>query len=219
MKIQALEIFTPNLEAQTKFYSQVLELDIIEKTNNSVSFQIGFSILKLKYREIHTPYHFAFNIPANQQKEALQWLKERVEIIKYENSEIQYFNFWNAYAIYFYDADKNIVELIARKTLSNSSEKPFSKNSVLEISEIGLPTFDIDKAHKILKEVTGISIYSGSVERFCAIGDAHGLFILINKNLKKEWFPTNDKTESSDFMIRFMEDGKVYSFNPTWLLL
>lgn len=212
MKIQELEIYTPRLKAQTKFYSEILELDVIAKTNTSTSFQIGESILKLVQREKFTPYHYAINIPANQEIEGLEWLKERVEILKHENLMIQYFDFWNAYAIYFYDADKNIVELIARKNMENNSNQPFDKNSLLEISEIGIPTSDIDKDYKILKNTTGIPIHSGNLERFCAIGSDNGLFIAINKKKKKEWFPTKDTPFSSDFNIRFIEKGKEFTF-------
>ncbi len=212
MHIKELQLFTPNLEAQTKFYSQVLELDIIEKTDRSVSLQVGNSILKLIHREQFTPYHYAINIPANQEKEALQWLKERLEILKYENKEIQYFNFWNAYAIYFYDADQNIGELIARKNLKNTSNRPFDKNAMLEICEIGIPTFDISQEYQILKETANIPIHSGSMERFCSLGNDNGLFIVINKALKKEWFPTKDKPFSSDFVIKFVEKDKEYTF-------
>jgi catechol-2,3-dioxygenase len=212
MKIQELELYTPRLKAQTKFYSEILELNVIAKTNTSTSFQIGESILKLVQREKFTPYHYAINIPANQEIEGLEWLKERVEILKHENLTIQYFDFWNAYAIYFYDEDRNIVELIARKNMENNSNQPFDKNSLLEISEIGIPTSDIDKEYKILKKATGIPIHSGNLERFCAIGDDNGLFIAINKEQKKVWFPTKDTPLSSDFNITFIEKGKEFTF-------
>ena len=212
MKIQELEIYTPKLKTQTKFYSEILELDVIAKTNTSTSFRIGKSILKLIQREKFTPYHYAINIPANQEIEGLEWLKERVEILKHENLSIQYFDFWNAYAIYFYDEDRNIVELIARKNIENNSNQPFDKNSLLEISEIGIPTSDIDKDYKILKNITDIPIYSGNLDRFCAIGNDNGLFIAINKKKKKEWFPTKNTPFSSDFNIRFIEKGKEFTF-------
>lgn len=212
MKIQALELFSPNLEKQTTFYSQVLGLDILEKSSTAVAFQIGDSILKLSYREKTTPYHYAINIPANQEKEALAWLKKRLTILTYAGLEIQYFDFWDAYAIYFYDEDQNIGELIARKTLKNDSKEVFSKDSMLEISEIGIPTDDINREYNILKKATDMPIHSGNLERFCAIGDGQGLFIAINKTFKKEWFPTKDKPFSSDFNIRFVEKGKEYLF-------
>lgn len=210
MKIQALEIFTPKLEEQATFYSQVLELDMVEKSRSSVSFQIGATILKLSHRKDFSPYHYAINIPANQENEALEWLKERVGILKYQDNEIQHFDFWNAYAMYFYDADKNIVELIARKNLKNNSNRLFDKKSLLEISEIGLPTTDINKEYEILKVTADIPVFSGNLERFCAIGDDNGLFIVINKKIKKEWFPTNDEPLSADFNIRFIEKGQEF---------
>ena len=157
------------------------------------------------------PYHFAINIPSNKEKQALEWLKERVEILTYEGLETQYFDFWNAYAIYFYDADKNIVEFIARKKLQHNTTTKFDKESLLGISEVGIPTSSIAKEYQILKSITGIGIYSGSIERFCAVGDETGLFILINKGIKK-WFPTMDLAMSSDFKIRFSEKGKEYVF-------
>lgn len=212
MHIQELELFTPKLEEQITFYTQVLALDLLEQTNTSASFQVGNSTLKLTYRADCSPYHYAINIPANQEQEALAWLKERVEIIKYENFEIQYFDFWNAHAIYFYDEDKNIGELIARKNLNNESAQVFDKNALLEICEIGLPTVDIGREYNLLKDTTGIPIHSGSLERFCAIGDEHGLFIAINKKLKREWFPTTDEPISADFKIKFKEQGQAYTF-------
>ena len=97
-----------------------------------------------------------------------------------------------------------------RKSLNNISQNPFDKNSLLEISEIGVPTTDIEKEYKALKRAVELPIYSGSLERFCAVGDDNGLFIIINQKLKQEWFPTNDKAISSDFMIKFEEMGNVY---------
>lgn len=212
MRIKELEIFTPNLQLQADFYSKVLELEKVEETSQSVSFKIGSSILQLTYREKFTPYHFAINIPANQEKEALKWLKKKVTILKDEEHEIQYFDFWDANAIYFYDADKNIVEFIARKRLKNNSENEFDRSSLIEISEIGVPTKNIEQEYKILNGATDIQIYSGSLERFCAVGDDHGLFIIINKEIKKEWFPTTDQPWSSDFNLQFIEKGKEYFF-------
>jgi len=212
MNIHELEIFTPNLAAQTQFYSSVLELKIREQTPESTSFQIGESVLKLTQREAFSPYHYAINIPSNQENEAMHWLKERLDIIPFDGKEIQFFEDWNANAIYFFDADGNIGELIARKDLNNPSEQAFSADSLLEISEIGIPTSDIKTEYGILHHTTDVPIYSGSFERFCSIGDEHGLFIVINKSLKKEWFPTTIAPESADFRIKLEEQGKEYQF-------
>ncbi len=210
MRIQSLEIYSPNLEAQKNFYANVLGLELMEQSASELVFRIGNSQLKITARKDFTPYHYAINIPCNQEQEAADWLRDRVEMLKYEQKEIQFFEHWNAYAIYFYDADNNIGELIARKSLMNSSNEPFGSESLLEISEIGIPTFDIEKEYSTMKQVCNLPIYSGSFERFCAVGDEHGLFITINKELKKQWFPTEDPTISSDFAIKFVNENVAY---------
>ena len=198
MQIKKLKIYTSSLSAQSQFYSEILKLKMLSQSENSISFKIGRSVLEIESAQKVTPYHFAINIPSNQENEALVWLKSRVEILKDGNNEIQDFEAWNAKAMYFYDMDKNIVEFIARKNLDNRSNETFDQNALLEILEIGMPTNDIENKFNFLNENIGMEIYSGGFDRFCAIGDEHGLFICIDKNIK-DWFPTSDKTYSSDF--------------------
>jgi uncharacterized protein YuzE len=209
MQIRELKIYSSKIKSQADFYSKILGLNIIKLSDKNVSFEFGKSILNIEYKPEATPYHFAINIPANKDLEALDWMKSKVEILKDGKNEIQDFDFWNAKAIYFYDADKNIVELIARKNLNNLSNKKFDGNLFLEISEIGVPTIDIEREFNKLKSLTGIEIFDGGFERFCAIGDENGLFICINKNVK-DWFPTNDNAFSSEFEIRLIEKGIEY---------
>ena len=210
MQIKKLKIFTSNLSEQSRFYSEVLKLDRINISEKSVSFKIGKSVLEIEKVPKSTPYHFAINIPSNQENEALAWLKMRVQILKDGNNEIQDFIAWNAKAMYFYDADQNIVEFIARKNLDNQSKTAFSQNSLLEISEIGLPTNYIAKEYKILSGDPGLEIYSGNFDRFCAIGAETGLFICVDKNTK-DWFPTTDKANPADFEVLINQNDKEYA--------
>ncbi len=209
MNIKELKIYSQNFLEQVDFYSNKMGLEVIEKSEREAVFQIGKSKFRIVKNEKFQPYHFAINIPCNQEEEALGWLKERLEILRDGENEIQDFDFWNAMAIYFYDADKNIVELIARKNMKNESLEKFSAGSWLEISEIGMPVNDIEKSYKKLKEILNIKIFDGSFERFCAIGDENGLFIGINKQVK-DWFPTGDKAHSSEFEIAIEEKGIEY---------
>jgi catechol-2,3-dioxygenase len=209
MEIKELKIYSSKIKEQADFYSKVLGLTVIKLTEDNVFLEFGKSILNIEFKAETTPYHFAINIPSNKEYEALEWLKSRVGILKEEGNEIQDFDFWNAKAIYFYDKDKNIVELIARKNLNNLSNQKFDSNQFLQISEIGLPTLNIENEFKQLKSLTGIEIFDGGFERFCAIGDENGLFICINKKVKY-WYPTNDKAFSSEFEIRLLEKGNEY---------
>ncbi|NJB72344.1 catechol-2,3-dioxygenase [Saonia flava] len=210
MEIQELTIFTNQLVGQRQFYSKVLELNILNESKNFVLFNLGSSNLKLvKRKKITTPYHFAFNIPAGKEKDALEWLKKRVEILKINGNEIQDFDSWNAKAVYFYDLDNNIVELIARKNLKNQSTEEFDQKSFLEISEIGIPTTNIEKEFDFLNTKLGLSIYDGGFNDFCAIGTETGLFILINKNVKG-WYPMNYRAYSSDFKLKVIIKKETY---------
>ncbi len=200
MKIKELTLFTQNLKAQINFYSKVLEFELINCDELSCSFKTGNSILKFVVQENSKPYHFAFNIPSNKENEALAWLKKKVQLLPFEENELVNFESWNAKALYFYDPDKNIVEFIARKNLSINSNSVFSSKSVLNISEIGLGSANIKETVGILNSIKPIKKYSGDFERFCALGDEEGLFILANPMLKK-WFPTGDKIEMADFKI------------------
>jgi len=200
MRIKKLKIYTADLRAQKVFYRDTLGLTIVEERDNNISFKVGHSLLIIEQKAEATPYHFAINIPANQETEALNWLKAKGDIAKDGDNEIQDFDFWNAKAIYFYDADHNIVEFIARKNLKNASNTPFNQNSLLEISEIGLPTVDIEGKFNILNEHLGLEVFSGNFEGFCAIGGETGLFICINRK-KRNWYPKNDKAFSSDFEL------------------
>ena len=201
MKVDELKIFTNNLDRQIDFYATILELSVVNSTPEKTSFKIGDSILTLQYKKDVTPYHFAFNIPSNKENQALYWLKERVDILTFDEKEIIDFSSWNAKAIYFYDLDKNIVEFIARKNLNRSSEEKFSSKSLLNISEVAMVSNHIHQTFLKLNTLKSIAIYSGDFDRFCAVGDENGLFIIVNNELKK-WFPTGDLIEQSDFKIR-----------------
>lgn len=209
MIVKHLKIYTPHLTAQKEFYSSVLGLSAISDSKSSTRFQIGRSTLEFERANQSTPYHFAINIPSNKEEEALEWLKTRVDILKDGQSEIVDFKSWNARAIYFYDKDKNIVELIARKNLSNLSHQTFDHDSFLEISEVGLATADIKQVYQILHDEFGLEIYDGGFQKFCAIGSENGLFICVNKNTKS-WFPADDKVHPSEFEIEFEEKGRSF---------
>ncbi|MBC8768564.1 VOC family protein [Arenibacter sp. BSSL-BM3] len=166
-------------------------------------------MLHFEYKQSATPYHFAINIPANKEFEALKWLKSRCPILKDGEDEIINFTAWNAKAIYFYDEDKNIVELIARKNLKNASDHNFGPEHFLEISEIGVPTTDIEREFNTLKHAMDIAIYDGGFGNFCAIGDENGLLICINRE-RKDWYPTQDKASPSEFELKLSQNRKTY---------
>ena len=201
MKIKELTLYTQNLDAQIEFYSNVLEFELLHKSKMGCSFKTGNSILSFEVRGNVNPYHFAFNMYSNMELEAFSWLKERMKILPFNNKEIINFESWNAKALYFYDSDKNIVEFIARKNLKMNSNPPFSSKSILNISEIGIPSSTMRNTYNEINNLKPIKLYSGDFDRFAALGNEEGMFILANPILKK-WFPNDDNMHQSDFIIK-----------------
>ena len=200
MKIKQIILFTDNIERQKQFYSDILDFELVFSSKDRIDFNVGQSILSFQYKAQFKPSHVAFNIPSNAIEEALQWLQNRVEILTYDDNKIADFESWNAKAIYFYDADKNIMEFIARNDLNVESDEIFSSKSVLSISEMAIATNNIERVYNAITKINEIPIYSGDMSRFCALGNEEGLFILIDKTVKK-WFPTQEDAYTSDFII------------------
>lgn len=210
MKIQQLKIQTSNFEQQLEFYQNTLNLEILKKTNSKFTAKIGWSNLEFVRCEKSVPYHLAFHIGANQEEEALEWLKKRVSILKNEGNEIVDFPNWNAKSLYFYDEDANIIEFISRST--HFLDRSFLENKLLGIAEIGLPTDMLKENVRFLNQYFRLEIYYGSPEVFCAIGNDEGLLIAVDQH-KKTWFPTQDKALPADFDLKFEREGKVFELN------
>lgn len=210
MQIQHLHLYTTKLQSQHHFYQEVLGLPTSVLHSSTFTVTIGKSQLHFHASEQATPYHFAINIPANKIQEAAAWLAERVVIQPYKEQQIVNFEAWNAQAVYFYDADQNIVELIARKNTQPMIEQPFGVEQWLNISEIGAPTSDVEGLCAVLIE-EGLSCYSGDLKNFAAIGEEEGLFIIINKDQRK-WLPNDDQAFASPFRIACEVQGKTVSW-------
>ncbi len=210
MKILELTLLSNHLQQQKKFYRDVLELELIAERRDRISFQVGSTTLNFVESKKFKPYHFAFNIPAYMEEEGLEWLKDRVEILKEAENEIIDFSSWNARAMYFYDQDQNIVEFISRRNLGIHSDEKFSSDNLLHVSEIGVPTNNISEVFEFLSNEIGLEIYDGSLYKFCAVGWETGLFICINKNTKK-WFPTDDLAYPADFKALIEEENVKYA--------
>lgn len=201
MIIKEITLFSNNIENQKQFYQDVLGLELLCNSEEKISFNIKGSVLTFKYKKEIKPSHIAFNIHSNKIEEALIWLKMRVPILPDGDSLISDFKSWNAKAIYFYDADKNIIEFIARKHLDLVSTASFSSKSILSISEMAIATTNIERVYNTINTIKRIPVFDGDFSRFCALGNDEGLFILINKTIKK-WHPTQEEAYTSDFIIK-----------------
>ncbi|MCG8327317.1 MAG: hypothetical protein MI974_06505 [Chitinophagales bacterium] len=214
MHLKNLHLRTHKPEELWTFYTQVLGFEGKHMDNGvAILYNIGSShlIFSTATDGSQPYYHFAFNIPYNQYEEALNWLKERVEVLKDENgNELIEFTNWEAYAIYFFDPAGNILEFIARKDIPFHSDEPFSIQSVLSISEIGIPVNDVPKVYEEIKSVSKIPPYKTGNATFFPTGNAEGLFILVNQS-EKIWYPTQKKALSFPLYVEFEQEGTYHT--------
>lgn len=190
MKILELEILSGNLEVQKAFYGSILGLPMLESDAQHLTVEVGSSRLIFTLQtDFFGRYHFAFDVPENQLEAAKKWLEARVELIADVNGETIFESTnWNANQIYFRDPNGNILELIVRHELSNSSQTEFSSASLVNISEIGLACDNVPDVVKWLEENLQLEIYKSSSDTFAPVGNAHGLLILVQNT--REWFPS-----------------------------
>lgn len=217
MKLEHIQIQTNDIQKTIAFYQHVLELPIIEKNKNSVSIQAGNSILKfVESPQFKSIYHFAFNIPENKLNEAIEWCKNKVDLIFIEDQNvITNFENWNANAVYFYDNNGNLLEFIARHDLHNAQTIAFSSQSILNICEIGIVNENPLALGKQLIVKHGLEFFSKNAnsELFAAVGDDEGLLILVKPN--RNWYPTQTPSESNITEVRIENNGNSIplSFN------
>jgi catechol-2,3-dioxygenase len=151
-------------------------------------------------------YHFAFNIPENQINESIEWLKKKINLIEYEGSPLINFKNWNAHSVYFYDAGGNIVEFIARHNLKNGAGEPFSPNSIINISEVGMPVESVKDFCSKLDEKPGLKLWWGNLETFAAIGDEEGLLIVVTS--QRNWFPTEKSSKIYPLTVKIANNKR-----------
>lgn len=213
MKIKEVILYTSDIKRQRQFYKSVLGFELLADSREKISFKAGESIITFQFKEGSKQSHLAFNIPNNSINDALIWLRKRTEVLDCEGEEIADFSNWKAKAIYFYDADKNIMEFIARERIPVESDEAFSPRLILSISEMAIATTNIESIYNAINKMKPIPIFDGDFNRFCALGNDEGLFIVINKNIKK-WYPTMDTAYTSEFIIKgdynfAFTDGKI----------
>jgi hypothetical protein len=217
MILQEIRLQTNRLFPLYHFYKNVLELPVTD--DSDTQFTIHTGLTKLIFEKTQDPlsfpnYHFAFNIPSNRIQEAHDWLKEKTELLWIEDykSYIADFTNWNANSVYFLDPAGNIAELIARADLNDIVNEPFSSKHVRSVSEIGLvfPEKGFQRSVEQLLKDHNLEYFSKQppLEKFCAIGNDEGLFIIVPEN--RSWYPCKDKPAAIFHMrISFMVGNVV----------
>jgi catechol-2,3-dioxygenase len=209
-RIPRLELLTAApLEQMMDFYHRLLGLEVLDDRPEQLTIAAGLSRLTFLPAgpEDGKPfYHFAFNIPENKILAARTWQKERTSLLPiparlrdpaYPANVVDY-SHWNAHSIFFFDPAGNVVEYIARHDLHNAAPGQFDSKDILYASEIALVLDDVPGVASKLKDVLKITQYRGGSDQFTALGDEHGL-VLVMKRGRVISFNAEDKKAVSVF--------------------
>lgn len=206
MKISYLELCSHRMNELKQFYSELLEMKLLEETESSFAVAAGTTELRFTAAaEQSQPfYHFAFNIPENKVEEARDWFSHRVHLLLDEGESIVHFESWNAHSFYFYDPAGNIVECIGRHTLNNGTQGPFQPKDILCVSEIGLPVEDVLETVEDMERALGIQPWREPRAGLTPVGDEHGLLIFVE--IGRTWFMTTKQASPSPVKLTICGD-------------
>lgn len=209
MRIQRLDLFAHDLQALGSFYER---LGLVCKPSvGALSISCGETQLNFHQSEEKPNYHFAFNIPANRLQACHDWLGAHADLLPFEGSTVIDFPNWKAQSVYALDPAQNIIEFIARKDVGPGSEAGAFQpgTELLNISEIGCPVQRIPDFRDAIS-MAQVPVYSGGDQYFCALGDEHGLFIVVDPG-KEFWLPTELKAVAYPLQCVFQQNDEVYT--------
>lgn len=205
MRLHSVSLPVLSLSPVASFYRDVLGLDVT-RADGGAHVQAGATSIKLyeesiklyEEREVLGSHHLAFTIPTGKFAAAKAWVGERAALLRAGDGEDEFetFSSWNAHSVYFEGPESSVLELIERRDLENSTVGAFSAADLLSISEIGVAVPDVRAAAERLQGEAGLTSYGGEPEEsFAAVGDVHGLLILVSPG--RVWFPTSDRRSAA----------------------
>jgi catechol-2,3-dioxygenase len=190
-RIMGLRLVTRRpLAEMRRFYHELLGLPILEDRPEALTVAPGASSItfaKASAEQGEPFYHFAFNIPENKILAAHDWQRERTPLDRLSHDlhdpampeDVVHFGHWNAHSIFFWDPAGNVVEYIARHDPRNAAEGGFGTRDILHASEIGFITDDVNETAGGMQRALGLGQYRSGDENFRALGDEHGLLLVI----------------------------------------
>lgn len=153
MKIESIQMRASRLEELRHFYTETMGFPLLDKGVGHFRIAAGSTGIEFKEADNEPFYHFAFDIPDNQFEEAKAWVKERVPLLIEDGEDEAFFEHFPARAFYFQDPAGNIAEFIARPTITENQDEPFSVGCIFYVSEMSLVVADKLEAYKILHEL------------------------------------------------------------------
>ncbi|HDS1037517.1 TPA: VOC family protein [Stenotrophomonas maltophilia] len=187
MRLLHLTLPVSDVDTVAAWFHDVLQLRVV-----AGHVHIGWSTLALEPANGRPlgGVHLAFNVPDNRFPEAMAWLRERTPLQRSPEG-IDYFALesnWKSQSVYFTGPDGLILELIGRQRLPASTHSgPFRGSELTCLSEVGLPSADVDAVRASASARFGLQALSPPSPQFAPMGDDEGLLIVVAAD--RRWFP------------------------------
>jgi hypothetical protein len=181
------------MAAVADFYGERLGLE-----RDGSSFAIGETELDFAAGPGEPFYHFALLVPGDRFDIALEWARERTELLPYrETGEVVFdFDNWDALACYFHDPAGSIVELIAHRGIDETgADGAFRASELVGLSELGLVGEPQALARPLIERL-GLELWDGTLDepgRLAFVGEKARTLILAPPG--RGWLPTGRPAE------------------------
>ncbi|WP_298737256.1 hypothetical protein [uncultured Chitinophaga sp.] len=215
MRFRKLHLLCNNAASQQAFYAGLLGLPLVHSYETGFCVQAGHTLLEFSQtRNLKdTPYHIAFNVTPQLLPDVVPFLSDKgVTLIPKDGAAVVDFPNWNARSVYFYDAEQNIMECIARYNLQQDThDTHFSAKHMLCVSEVGVPVDDTAAFIQTLQSHTTVDVWKDYGDQFKAAGDEEGLLIVVSKG--RHWFPTNHPNSILPIRLEIAQEGRLFHYN------
>jgi len=175
------------------FYGETLGLPV-RLDGQTVHVRVGTTELVFEEGSPSTgAHHLAFTVPTGKLAAGKAWLQGRAPLLASGGKdEFEAPATWNARSVYFDGPEGSVLELIDRRGLDNAAAGAFSSADLLCVSEVGVAVPDVRAVAARLRAEAGLEAYGDEPEEsFAAVGDVHGLLILVTPG--RAWVPTKNR--------------------------
>ena len=211
VRFQAPTLLLPEL---SQFYLGCLEARRADGETDLLAVEVGETVVELSAADGAPFYHFALLVPGDRFAAALDWARDRVELLFDPESDDAVFDFtnWDAKACYFHDPAGNIVELIAHRGVGEAGATgPFASDELIGVSEVGVVGDPPSLARK-LERVLDLAVWDGTVDgeaRLAFVGEKARTLILCR--VGRGWLPTRRPAEAHpvEVVLSGSSEGEV----------
>lgn len=180
------------------FYKEVLEMEMIEETENLFSVMAGTTKLVFEKAQTTPFYHLCFRLGTQFYMYIYQKLAEHGMLLP--NEAGKYIFFWKGKQAYFTDPDGNILELLERPFIWGED---YQASEWYDIGEIGLPVNDVSEMQSALAPYIHDSQNNDS-GTFAFYGNSNGMLVIVKQG--RHWYPTN--REATIHPIKLIVSGE-----------